>query len=197
MIINLGDSSPEHEPEESTQEQAEAQVDETTHVAAVAEMTEHIEDVDYNVSYEVSEGVSYVIGSQGERHEIGEVDTDVCHETDSQGDQNEVEMESDDSSPDPPGVSTLEWDEKIIAMDTEAIELAFSESRTCYIAKYAVTKEYGSMTLIQIPRNAEIVLKDPHFGRCWMMAIEAELEGLFAVKRTSSSTSRPSRRDAG
>ena len=139
MIINLGDSLPEPKPEVSTQEQTEAQVDKTTHVAAVAEMTERIEDADYNVSYEVSEGISYVIGSQGERHEIGEVDKDVCHEVDSQSDQDEIEMESDDSSPDPPGVSTLQWHEAIISMDSDTLETAYSESRTCYVASYEVT----------------------------------------------------------
>ena len=142
----------------------------------LAEMGENIEDIDYGVHYTITDGVRYMINSQGEHHKIGEVNEDGCHDTESQDDQYEVEMESDDSSPDPPGVSTLEWEEVIIAMDTEAIELAFSESRTCHVAKFEVTKEYGSITMVQIPRNAEMALRDPHFGRCWRMAIEAELE---------------------
>ena len=101
IIINLGDSSPKPEPEDSTQVQAEAQLDETMHVAAVTEMTEHVEDACYVVS------------------------EDVCHEIDSQGDQHEVEMESDDSSPDPPGVSTLNWHFALIAMDSEVIDTAY------------------------------------------------------------------------
>ena len=154
------------------QAEAEAEVDETDHVAAVDEWTDHVEDA----CYEVSE--------------------DVCYEIDSQGDEHEVDMETDDSSPDPPGVSTLSWHFALIAMDSEVIETAFSESFTCHVAEHEVTKVYGSMTVIEIPRNMEIALNDPHFGYCWLLWPLRPSSRACSRRSTSSSTSRRSRRDA-
>ena len=120
-----------------------------------------------------------MINSEGEHKLIGEASESFLT---TQDDHYEVESGSEDSSADPSGVPTLGWWDVIITMDTEAISLNYSESHDLHDAKFKVTKNYGSITVVTILRNAEMALNDPHFGNCWQMAMENELENLHQAK---------------
>ena len=85
-------------------------------------------------------GKRYMINSEGE-HKL------ICEESEShltpQDDEHVVrsESESEDSSAEPDGVSTLGWRDVIVTMDTKALTVYYSEPHGLHDSDIEITKD--------------------------------------------------------
>ena len=68
-------------------------------------------------------------------------------------------------------------------MDAKKLKTAFGKAFSYFScpASYKVDSKYGSLTKIKIPYDIATALEDEHFGYCWKLAAEAELECKFAA----------------